>query len=191
MSDSNDLGEAQKAGIENQNTTGGSTTSGGGSYAKIGEADLTVGGDGEMLEENKTMEEDLYQANGSPKAGSDDDSEELDDEISKLEQSMVEDDEDTDEEQNQESQGFGKAAQKKSISRGSSHENPGNSSNDAKRQSGPQLIAQTEEDVEETIVEDETFEIENDDIDFGVDTSRKSLSKKSDAGDIEMQTIKK
>ena len=56
-----------------------------------------MGGDGEMLEEeNKTMEEDLYQVNGNPKAGSDD-SEELDDEISKLEQSMVEEDEDTDE----------------------------------------------------------------------------------------------
>ena len=103
MSDSNDLGEAQKAGIDHQNTTGGSTTSGGGSYAKIGEADLTVGGDGEMLEEeNQTIEEDLYQADGNPKAGSDD-SDELDDEISKLEQSMVEDDEDTDEEQSQES----------------------------------------------------------------------------------------
>ena len=49
-----------------------------------------------LEEENKTMEEDLYQVNGNPKAGSDD-SEELDDEISKLEQSMVEEDEDTDE----------------------------------------------------------------------------------------------
>ena len=37
---------------------------------------------------------------------------------------------------------------------------------------------------------EDTFEIENDGIDFGADTSRKVLtSNKSDQGDIEMQTI--
>ena len=52
MSEPADLVEAQKTGLEIHNTTGGSTTSGGGSYTKIG--------DGESLaEENKTMEEDL------------------------------------------------------------------------------------------------------------------------------------
>ena len=51
MSDPVDLVEAQKT-VEIHNTTGGSTTSGGGSYTKIG--------DGESLaEESKTMEEDL------------------------------------------------------------------------------------------------------------------------------------
>ena len=87
MTDPSDLAEAKKTAIENQNTTGGSTTSGGGSYAKIGEVDMTVSGDGEymtMTEENKTIEEDLHQADKSPKGGSDD-SDELDDEISKLE----------------------------------------------------------------------------------------------------------
>ena len=60
MSDPSELAEAKKTAIENQNTTGGSTTSGGGSYAKIGEVDMTVGGDSEyMPEENKTIEEDL------------------------------------------------------------------------------------------------------------------------------------
>ena len=41
------------------------------------------------------------------------------------------------------------------------------------------------------MIEDETFEIENDGIDFGPESSRKSLGKRSDAGDIEMQSIKK
>ena len=35
--------------IDQQNTTGGSTKSSGGSYAKIGEADVTVGGFGEDM----------------------------------------------------------------------------------------------------------------------------------------------
>ena len=49
MSDPSELAEAKKTAIENQNTTGGSTTSGGGSYAKIGEVDMTVGGDIEYM----------------------------------------------------------------------------------------------------------------------------------------------
>ena len=98
MSEPADLVEAQKTGLEIHNTTGGSTTSGGGSYTKIG--------DGESLaEENKTMEEDLQIDSTNPKEDSND-SDELDDEISKLEQSMVEEDDDTDEDQNQESSGF-------------------------------------------------------------------------------------
>ena len=153
---------------------------------------MTIGGDGEsMVEENKTMEEDLHLPDTEPKAGSDD-SDELDDEISKLEQSMVEEDEDTDEDQNQESSGFGHPTKQRSLSRGNSIENSGTSTSGNSRQTGSQLIPQTEEDVEDTIVEDETFEIENDGIDFGAESSRKSLAKKkSDSGDIEMQTIKK
>ena len=97
---------------------------------------MTIGGDGEsMVEENKTMEEDLHLPDTEPKAGSDD-SDELDDEISKLEQSMVEEDEDTDEDQNQESSGFGHPTKQKSLSRGNSIENSGPSTSGVSRQTG-------------------------------------------------------
>ena len=203
MTDPSDLAEAKKTSIENQNTTGGSTTSGGGSYAKIGEADMTVGGDGEymtMTEENKTIEEDLHQADKSPKEGSDD-SDELDDEISKLEQSMAEDDDDdTDEDQNQEEPDFSVPSQKHGLSRGSTNDSAGLGAHSSLRESGSQPLNSSEQDIEDTgtsirvdpyTATEDTFEIENDGLDFGAESSRKSLAKKSDPGDIEMQTVNK
>ena len=118
-----------------------------------------------------------------------------------------EEDEDTDEDQNQEQPDFAPHdTQRRSLSRGVSGDSGGLGANAALRQKGPQLLAQTEEDVEDSVDQnnqdeetiddqDETFEIETEGIEtYGPESSRKSLSKgskKSIPGDIEMQTIKR
>lgn len=78
------------SGIDQQNTTGGSTTSGGGSYVKIGETDVTVGGFGEdMVEDSKIQDDGIEIEEEQKVSGSNDecsdDSDEIDKEISKLE----------------------------------------------------------------------------------------------------------
>ena len=90
---SHEHAEALKNANNEQNTTGGSTTSGNGSYAQIGESDVTAVHDD--LQNGIEIQEEEKVAHDSD---SDDDSDEIDKEISKLEQTMDEDeDEDTDE----------------------------------------------------------------------------------------------
>ena len=73
------------------------------------------------------------QVQGAADNGSDD-SDELDDEISKLEQSMVEDDEDTDEDHNEELPDFSNPTAKKRLSHRSSGDSHGLGANPQLRQ---------------------------------------------------------
>ena len=121
-----------------------------------------------------------------------DDSDDIENEISKLEQTMDQD-EDTDEDANQEEPDFAphESKRKGSLNRADS----GGLGANAALRKGPQLIAQTEEDVQDQTndetVDDDTFEVEAEGLDgYGQapQSERRSLQKEK-PGDIEMHQI--